>query len=352
MDYDELTEQVREVENRVREHRLPVKDISVETDALVAGNVKLRLAPVGLSRVCKRLGAPYEYLSKLDERVRASLLQHHFDRGDLGNVASILSLRDEFLAFGQPDLLRLSGTDVLDAVAQGIGQDTATVTIHGTHFSDDSFQFDLLNSQGEEVAPGDVLQAGLRITHSFIGEHATWIEVFILRLVCSNGLTHRDCVSRRAARTRRLPAHHPNALELQRAQIRRLAEAAWISLDQKLHAIRGLQEERIEVERLLRRWIERARLSVRTLMPLLQQAWETEGAQETTYGAINALTRVATHHPDLQPRQRRVLSGLAGLLAFRHQHLCPRCFSVLRGPSINADDPSFTQNAGIDEAMV
>jgi hypothetical protein len=65
------------------------------------------------------------------------------------------------------------------------------------------------------------------------------------------------------------------------------------------------------------------------MMPRLLEAWRVEGEENTHYGAVNALTRVATHDLDLSERQRRVLAALAGILAFSEVHLCPRCFSVL-----------------------
>jgi hypothetical protein len=149
-------------------------------------------------------------------------------------------------------------------------------------------------------------------------------------------MTHRECVSRRTARTRRLPIEHPDALALQIAQVRRLSEGAWATLSDKLRAIEAMQHESVEIEPLLSRWIQHARLSTRTLIPLFRQAWEFEGGRPTAYDAVNALSRVATHEPSLTDRQRRVLAGLAGLLAFRHKHLCPRCFSLLGGP-LSAD---------------
>jgi len=42
---------------------------------------------------------------------------------------------------------------------------------------------------------------------------------------------------------------------------------------------------------------------------------------------------VATHDPELSPRQRRVLSLLGGLLAFSGVHICDHCFSVLSAPT-------------------
>jgi hypothetical protein len=72
------------------------------------------------------------------------------------------------------------------------------------------------------------------------------------------------------------------------------------------------------------------------MMPRLLAAWRTEGEENSHYGAVNALTRVATHDLDLSERQRRVLASLAGILAFSEVHVCPRCFSVL-GSSLAGD---------------
>jgi hypothetical protein len=91
-----------------------------------------------------------------------------------------------------------------------------------------------------------------------------------------------------------------------------------------------LRGERLDdVAGVLGRWLERARLSSRNLLPVLHEAWRAEGSEATSYGVMNALTRVATHAADLSARMRNALSGLAGILAFRHEHICPRCFSVL-----------------------
>jgi hypothetical protein len=86
----------------------------------------------------------------------------------------------------------------------------------------------------------------------------------------------------------------------------------------------------VDVDGLLTRWVERARLSGRHILPLLRRAWEEEGAEATTYGAVNAFTRAGTHANELTLRQRRALLALGGLLAFRRVHLCPRCFSMVR----------------------
>jgi hypothetical protein len=175
-----------------------------------------------------------------------------------------------------------------------------------------------------------VVKAGLRITHSFTGWHATTVQSFLYRLVCENGMTHRECVSSRSAHTRRLPVSHPDALALQTAQVRRLAKQTWQALDAKLESVRTLQDEPVDATGLMIRWIERARLSTRYVLPRLRQAWEEEGSEPTIYGVVNAFTRAGTHGRVLSARVRRTLMALGGTLAFHRMHLCPQCFSMMR----------------------
>jgi hypothetical protein len=84
----------------------------------------------------------------------------------------------------------------------------------------------------------------------------------------------------------------------------------------------------VDVESVFDRWLSRARLS-RQLRVRLMQAWRDEGAESTQYGAVNAITRVATHDAALSRRQRQMLASLGGLLAFSELHICSQCFSVL-----------------------
>ena len=200
--------------------------------------------------------------------------------------------------------------------------------------NDECVDVDLISpSRAITVRRGDIVQSGLHIIHHRFGDQATLIEAFIYRLVCSNGMTRRECVSGGPARTRKLPVGFPNNRELQMNQVRRLTRQTWNTLGTQLNALRATSERPAHVEELLTRWLQRARISARTMMARLLEAWREEGSEDTYYGAVNALTRVATHHLDLSNRQRRMLASLAGLLAFSEVHICPRCFSVLGGSS-------------------
>ena len=113
-------------------------------------------------------------------------------------------------------------------------------------------------------------------------------------------------------------------------QIRKLVVENWKRLEQKLAAINQLQSKRIEgIGAVIERFLRQAHLFSRSLYGRLLGAWEEEGKEQSAFGVLNALTRVATHTHDMPAWQRQRLSRLAGIYANQDVHMCPHCFSVL-----------------------
>jgi hypothetical protein len=307
---------------------VPGADARLEGGMLAAADGRFMLTDAGFDRLVARVGAPRGYLRSLDQDLSELLLQRHIEQGDLGD-ATLVVRGGKLVGITDPHLLRLSGVEALEAVAE-VADRPEELEVERFDLSDTSVEIDLLKRSGTtEVAPGDVLKAGLRLRHSLVGEYATSIDFFVIRLLCLNGMTHRECGGRGASRTRRLPVGHPDARRLQQDQVRRLAAQAWSALDDKLATLRRLRNEPTDVERLLERWLSRARMSSRRLLRLLREDWEREGSAPTVYAAVNALTRAGTHRQQLSIRERRTLCGLGGLLAFHSRHVCPRCFALL-----------------------
>ena len=116
----------------------------------------------------------------------------------------------------------------------------------------------------------DVLQAGIHLEHSLVGEMATVVTAYVLRLLCRNGMTHRECVGiRKTKRTRRLPSDQDNAVELQRMQIKELVEQTCKQLEPKLQAIRNHRDESFhspsEVDKIFEQFLRRGRMFSQTL---------------------------------------------------------------------------------------
>ena len=142
--------------------QVPVDGLRVAPDRLIADDAVYGLSGAGLVRFCKALGIPHEYLAKLAPHIRTLLLQHHLERGDLRRMqaragdarapqVTILSREGKFLGFGRPDLLLLSGADVLRAVREGVGSDGASMRVHSLQFQPDSFELDLVSLRHAEA---------------------------------------------------------------------------------------------------------------------------------------------------------------------------------------------------------
>jgi hypothetical protein len=282
------------------------------------------------TRLFGKIPAPGSYLEKRTPEFQASALAEHAARGDFGSRPTLILSNGELVTIVRGELLSLSNADTIKAVQEGLGDYQDRLTVAKIGGDPETLDVELISpSKAITVRPGDVVQSGLHIVHHRFGNQATVVEAFIYRLICRNGMTRRECVPNGLARTRKLPVDFPNNRELQIGQIRRLTQQNWNGLQAQLDALKETSERPARVEELLSRWLQRARISVRAMMPRLRAAWAEEGGENSHYGAVNALTRVATHDRELSERQRRVLASLAGLLAFAEVHICERCFSVL-----------------------
>ena len=92
-------------------------------------------------------------------------------------------------------------------------------------------------------------------------------------------------------------------------------------MGQQMEELRRSAERPADVPELLLRWLQRARISPRAMMPRLLEACLREGSEAAQFGAINALTRVGAHDTSLSDRQRRgafSIGRAAGLFTRAH----------------------------------
>jgi len=333
----------------VENYQASIKEVPVESglrvangNTLVVGDQPFRLEGAGFVRCCTQISAPADYLRDLPDRFRQALMQHHFDCVDLSQRKLAVVVREErFLAFRRLDLHQLRGREVFEAVKEGAGR---PLEVHGLVVSDEGFEADLLvENESEEVVVGDIVSAGLHVSHSCIGDFATRVVPYFYRLVCKNGLTRRECgQGKQLSRTRRMSAERSDARNVQFEQVRRLAFDTCRSLREKLEVIRKLKDQEVDAEKLMSRFLQRGGMSTRLWLPRLRKAWDIEGSEPTAYGVMNAMTRMSTHglrdieeEAEISPRHQRILGGLAGILAFQELHICPRCFSAVKNPVSN-----------------
>jgi len=316
------------------------KSVTFDVEGMLHNGQRVRMDQKARRRMFQKAGAPAWYLEKHGARFQAAALSEHFDRGDFGHSPKLVLRDGEFHTITSGDLIDLSFADVLSPVADVLRKEGESLAVSRIERTDERLDVELVStSKAIAVRPADIVQAGLHIIHAPYGNEATIIEAFTYRLICSNGMTRRECVSRDGiVRTRKLAVDYPNGREIQVSQIRRLAVKTWNGLQSQLEALRATSERQANVEELLNSLLRRARISPQQMMPRLIAAWQVEGSENSRYAAVNALTRVATHDTELSARQRRVLSALGGLLAFSTVHLCDKCYSLLTTLRGSEDD--------------
>jgi hypothetical protein len=318
---------------------LPPDELRFDTAGLRYSGQVVGLNEADRSRLFNNVNAPSHYLEKLSPVLQSAALSEHALRGDFGKMPVLVTRNGAFETIVRGELQRLAIVDVIRSVQEALGNESDRLFVTRISGYPEGLDVDLVSASKEiAVRPGDIVQSGLHIAHEPFGNQATQIESFVYRLVCTNGLTRRFCKGEGVERTRRLPASAANSRELQMAQIRRLARRNWDGLQEQLEALRAISGRPARVKDLLKQWLRNARITAEPMFDRLVSAWEEEGGENTFYGAINALTRVATHHLDLSERQRRTLASLAGVLAFSERHICERCFSILAGSATESTD--------------
>lgn len=306
-------------------------DITFNAEGVCVAGRQFAVSDATWKKVLSKVGAPAWYFNRRTPELRAVALQEHLKEGAFGRTPRVVLGDNTLATIGSGELIDLTFGEVLGAALDACQERNESLFVSGIARSEERLELELISpTTTVDVRPGDVVYGGIEIIHERYGVTATQIQVFVYRLVCSNGLTRRECVSSDTiVRTRRLPVTLASARELQLDQIRRLVRQTLGSLEPQLRELKRTSERPADVEELLRRWLQRARISEKNMMPRLLEAWQMEGSEPTHYGAVNALTRVGTHDESLTDRQGRALATLGGLLAFSHVHICSRCFSVL-----------------------
>jgi hypothetical protein len=322
-------------DNEVSEIPMNADQLHFEVEGIPQSNGELiRMNQASRTRLFDKLGAPAGYLEKHSPQFQVTALAADVVRLPkcFGPKPTLVIRDGQLITIARGDLFALPNAAMLRAVWEALGDDAETLFLARIERDAEGLDIDLISPAKEiAVRPGDIVQSGLHIVHKRFGSQATLIEAFIYRLVCSNGMTRRECMSDGIKRTRKQPVDSRNNRQLQMNQVRELTRQNWNGLHAQLEALRASSERPAHVEELLTRWLQSGRLFSDSILRRLLSAWRNDGGEDTQYGAVNALTAVATHSRDLSERHRRALATLAGLLAFSEVHICERCFSVLTG---------------------
>ncbi len=249
---------------------LPVEGraLGITSRDVTANDTAYRLDESQFSMICSQMAAPGSYVAGLPSYLQRFLFAHHLrDKFGEAEVAYLLAKDGSFVGLRDSRLLSLSAIETFDAVADALGGGAFRVA--GLRWPMPNIvEFEFVARSGFEVAVGDNIEVGVKVTHPIDGSHATWIVGYALRLVCSNGMVARVCSGERGpdgkrrlgARTRRLPASASNSRDHQLDQIRRLVAQETEAVGAKLDDLRHLPSQHVHVEALFGEFLRRARL--------------------------------------------------------------------------------------------
>ncbi len=325
--------------------------VLVEPNQIRIGDDNLALTHEGWDQLATHCRAPSSYWGKIGPDFRSEIAQHHIDHLDAltprnsSGALEAIAFQKCFVGFRPIHLIHLNFTTIARAILAGLGDDARFFTVNRLQMTDDSVFVELRTSRRTRaVQRGDIVQGGIAFSHSLLGTTPTTVDLFIFRQVCSNGMALRHCVGHSAiSRSRRLKRTEGQSSTTASEQIQRMTQERMSHLDELLSSLGKLPDTRIENDV----GIDDEETMRRFLMPPLRathvwsdhlwdnviaKAWRHDlgGKGELhEFAAVNTITYVATHQRDLSFRQRRTLARLAGLLAFRRVHICPRCHTAV-----------------------
>ena len=158
-----------------------------------SGLTQFGVTPLARRQLAEKLGIPYAYFERMREHEPQLLdnnvntwLQSEPDRRMLrtldGNVRAVLSDRYR----------RLDNFDLAESVLPNL-QQLPEVVFESVELTETKMYLKCVTPRLRfEVAPGDVVQAGVVVSNSEVGQGTLSVQPLIFRLLCRNGLIAAD----------------------------------------------------------------------------------------------------------------------------------------------------------------
>ena len=160
-----------------------------------------------------------------------------------------------------------------------------------------------------EVKPGDVIQAGVIISNSEVGQGSLQVAPFSLRLICTNGMTHADYGKRKAHLGKQFVGDVELATEWMKDDTRRVSDAAFFGQVRDLvHGwFDGKRFEEVVVSKMREASANTIEADPVKVVEISQKRFGfsdherggvlnalVQGADMTQWGLANAITRMST----------------------------------------------------------
>ena len=210
-----------------------VDDISFKgLDEVNIGDESFYLRPVAQQLIASRLGIPVQYLRKCQSEVQAYNLNHWL--GQERNEKLFIRFDDmDIRAIFTPRYRPVDNFEIVETLCSlGYGYDRKVQC----HLDGEFMLLSIPDNEKEFSVKGDTMCPGISISNSEVGLASLSLSIFILRLVCTNGLisqtdvtsSYRHVSSKILKEFPDIMANITNGLDLQRRQIKMSIES-WVN---------------------------------------------------------------------------------------------------------------------------
>lgn len=281
-----------------------------------------------LGHLANWLDIPRPFLERQDPEVQQYLLTHLLSRKP-GEVE--IDITDYGISEIRPaGLGRMDPRPVIEVAGKVVGEDAPVID----GFRDlKEYRFDVVVKDGSDRVGGDkpkgadkvgdITKGGLRFGQDTQHRLAPWVNTFLYRLVCTNGME----IARVGAPVSLRQSSEAMAADLEAAAMEQMA-----LVTHQIEAFYDLRNKKIEDPyALLRRYSQEGRYPARVLGRLEDNLPQYMDPQEASmFDVVNLITNQA-NHPDLleRPNARRALESAGGAAVESHSHRCRTCQGVL-----------------------
>lgn len=267
---------------------------------------------------------PQEYAERIrtsHPQLYARTLNTFFDKEPARRM--VRSLDGKARAFLSDRYRPLDNFQLAEAVLP-VAMAQPQVRMESSQFTESRFYMKLVFPKIEtEVKKGDVVQLGLNISNSEVGNGSLAVQVMVFRLVCLNGLIVPDMGQRRYHVGKRADETE-SAFEMYTDATKQLDDAAFFSkvrdtikgvlnlpvLEKVVQKMRDATEQRIEgtqIQNVVEVTAKHFGYSQNTSGGILRHL--IEGGDLTRYGLMNAITRQSQDEADYETATQLEMDG-------------------------------------------
>lgn len=305
-------------------HQIELK-LEDDVPTLALGGTEIVAARSGMMAMASFFEIPPKFFDRLEKDEKQWLLKSRMDYigGDLTVRYGANGLVEVF----KPSTVRVDPVSLIER-ALNVFPDEAQIVDWWCDASD--LQVDVIVPEGFEhyiggdAAVGDLTRGGVRFGQDRKNNTAPWVQPFLYRLVCTNGMEVPDLGIKVSAR-------NASAEEIEamfESEMRRAVD----KLESDIHAFYDLRTQQVgrDAEATLRQAAKEQGLPDRTISRLVGMDWYEAGRDASMFDVVNAMTNLA-NDPSIGVRtsSRRNLQRAGGSVVTDHAARCQVCHSRL-----------------------